>query len=85
MSELQPNQYDFKLALKNCTWIDEYGFNFKAEQWWRKETDEEAIKRLEFNLILYQLYLENGSRFPQETIDARIQDLVKLKILTGVS
>lgn len=63
--------------------FDEFGFQVNSNTPWKAETVEEEIERLKYNLLKYEQFLENRTRFPQKISDERTADFHRLRELRG--
>jgi len=71
----------FKYFLDSINPLDEYGFQIRQHFYWLPESIDDEIIRLEMNLAMYEQFLLNGSRFPEKTNKARLQDFSRLQAL----
>jgi len=70
-----------KSFLDSIDSLDEFGFQIRPDLYWLPEPIEDEIHRLEMNLAMYEQFLLNGSRFPEKTNKARLQDFSRLQAL----
>ena len=70
-----------KTFLDSIDPLDKYGFQIRPQFYWLPESSNNEIHRLEMNLAMYEQFLLNGSRFPEKTNKARLQDFSRLQAL----
>ena len=70
-----------KAFLDSINTDDEFGFQIRPYFYWLPEPKEDELHRLEMNLAMYEQFLLNGSRFPEKTNKARLQDFTRLQAL----
>ncbi len=61
--------------------FDQYGFQVRPHHYWLPESPEDEINRLEWNLLIYEQFLLNGSIFPDHVNQARLNDFNRLQTL----
>ncbi len=70
---------------KEITTIDEFGFEFRPWHHWLPESAEEELKRLNYNLHLFEIGVAHGKRYPEEVSEARENDFDRVIELSGES
>jgi len=81
--ELIRSAPSYKKLLNQITTIDDYGFSIKPWLWWREESAEEELKRLNLNQDIYREMIKGGYKFPSEINKARTEEYLRIRHLKG--
>lgn len=75
------SQLTLETSLNSISSLDEFGFEVRPYFYWIPETIEDEIARLEMNLLKYEQYIFNGSRFLEKINRTRLDEFNRLSVL----